>query len=271
MGIGSNVICGVQSPLSAAADVAVDNAERLAGLCMVKAIDPDAVVFFCNHPYQIDLRSGDVASGSPEQALVPLLGQKLLEYYGFTLMANHPILDTSSHAPDAQAAAEKMMYLLMAGLAGCKGIGGVGGLKETLCYEQAVIDDEIAGYVKRILRGVAVDEDALQTDAIIERGPGGFFLDTEHTLRTMGEYYHDPVIFCRKRLSEYLEGDGTTALERAHERVRQILGRDPVKHVSPDQELAMDEVIERARQELAPGWRPRWDQGPGPGSRGPGR
>jgi len=30
----------------------------------------------------------------------------------------------------------------------------------------------------------------------------------------MGEYFHNPAIFCRKRLSEYLEGGGRTALER---------------------------------------------------------
>ena len=78
IGICSNVICGIQSPITPAANIAIENAERLAGLCIVKAIDPATPVFFGNHPYQLDLATADIASGSPEQTLMPFLGQKLL-------------------------------------------------------------------------------------------------------------------------------------------------------------------------------------------------
>lgn len=259
IGIGSNVICGIQSPITPAANIAIENAERLAGLCIVKAINPDTPVFFCNHSYQLDLVTGDIASGSPEQTLLPFLGQKLLEYYGFHLMCNHPVLDVSAHVPDQQAAAEKMMYMLFTGLAGSKGIGGAGQLKEMFCYEQAVIDNEIAGYVKHLLKGLTIDDETLALDLIIEKGPGGNFIDAEHTLKHMRECFYVPKIFYRRRLSEWLESDGRTALERAHQRVVDILAREPTRYLTPEQEAAMDEVIERARRELAPDWQPRWD------------
>jgi trimethylamine---corrinoid protein Co-methyltransferase len=259
IGVGSNVICGIQSPITPAANIALENAERLAGLCIVKAINPDTPVFFCNHSYQLDLATGDIASGSPEQTLLPFLGQKLLEYYGLHLMCNHPVLDVSAHAPDQQAAAEKMMYMLLTGLGGSKGIGGAGQLKEIFCYEQAVIDNEIAGYVKHLLKGATIDAEALATDLIVEQGPGGNFVVADHTLKHMRECFHSPEIFYRKRLSEWLANDGRTALERAHARVADILAREPVRYLTPEQEAAMDEVIERARRELAPDWQPRWD------------
>ncbi|NQU12275.1 trimethylamine methyltransferase family protein [bacterium] len=258
IGVGSNVIAGIQSPITPAANIALDNAERLAGLCIVKAIDATAPVFFCNQAYQLDMSSGDVASGSPEQTLMPLLGQKLLEYYGWHLMVNHPVLDTSAHVPDAQAAAEKMMYLLFTGLGGSKGIGGVGQLKECFCYEQAVIDNELAGYVKHLLTGAVIDDETLAVDLIVEQGPGGNFLDTDHTVKHLRDCYHRPGIFGRSRLSEWTRNDGQTALERAHARVREILAADPTRYLTPEQETAMDEVIERARRELAPEWRPQW-------------
>ena len=258
IGVGSNVICGIQSPITPAANIALENAERLAGLCIVKAIDPETPVFFCNHSYQLDLITADVASGSPEQTLMPFLGQKLLEYYGFHLMVNHPVLDTSAHVPDQQAAAEKMMYMLLTGLAGSKGIGGAGGLKEIFCYEQAVIDNEIAGYVKHLLKGATIDDESLAIDLIVEKGPGGNFLDSDHTLKHMRECYYRPRVFYRRRLSEWLASDGQTTLERAHELVLEILAREPRGYLTPDQEAAMDEVIERARRELAPDWHPTW-------------
>ena len=258
IGVGSNVICGIQSPITPAANIAVENAERLAGLCIVKSIHADAPVFFCNHSYQLDLVTGDVASGSPEQTLLAFLGQKLLEYYGLHLMVNHPVLDTSAHAPDQQAAAEKMMYMLLTGLSGSKGIGGAGQLKEMFCYEQAVIDNEIAGYVKHLLKGATIDEESLQTDLIGELGPGGNFLDAEHTVRHMRECFHKPDIFYRRRLSEWLREDARTALERAHDSVRDILDRDPKRYLTPDEETHMDEIIERARRELVPDWKPPW-------------
>ncbi len=257
IGIGSNVICGIQSPITPAANIALENAERLAGVCIVKAINAETPVFFCNHSYQLDLVSGDIASGSPEQTLLPFLGQKMLEYYGFHLMCNHPILDVGAHTPDQQAAAEKMMYMLFTGLAGSKGIGGVGQLKEIFAYEQAVIDNEIAGYVKHLLKGLTIDDEALAVDLIVEQGPGGNFIDAAHTLRHMRECFYSPKVFYRRRLSEWLENEGKTTLERAHARVEELLAREPRRYLTPAQEAAMDEVIERARCELAPGWRPR--------------
>ena len=252
IGIGSNVICGIQSPITPAANIALENAERLAGLCIVKAIDPNAPVFFCNHSYQLDLATGDIASGSPEQTLLPFLGQKLLEYYGFHLMVNHPVLDVGSHTPDQQAAAEKMMYMLLTALGGSKGIGGVGQLKEVFCYEQAIIDNEIAGYVKHLLKGLTIDEESLAVDLIVAQGAGGNFIDADHTLRHMRECFHQPRVFYRRRMSEWLESDGRTALERAHQRVNEILASEPTRYLTEEQESAMDKVIERARREFAP-------------------
>ncbi|MBV5335613.1 trimethylamine methyltransferase family protein, partial [bacterium] len=57
VGIGGNCNCGVQSPVTPAANIALDHAERLAGMCIVTAIKPDAKFYFCNHTYFLDLQS----------------------------------------------------------------------------------------------------------------------------------------------------------------------------------------------------------------------
>jgi trimethylamine---corrinoid protein Co-methyltransferase len=176
-------------------------------------------------------------------------------------MVNHPVLDVSAHTPDQQAAAEKMMYMLFTALGGSRGIGGVGQLKEIFCYEQAIIDNEIAGYVKHLIKGLTIDDESLAVDLIIEQGPGGNFIAADHTLTHMRECFHQPgSTFYRRRMSEWLNEDGKTTLERAHQRVQEILASEPKRYLTPEQESAMDEVIERARCEFAPNWQPNWDE-----------
>jgi trimethylamine--corrinoid protein Co-methyltransferase len=256
VGIGGNCVSGIQAPITPASDIAVDHAERLAGLCIVTSIRSDARFYFCNHAYSLDMQGGDVAHGSPEMTLQALLGQKLLNYCGFQLVVNHPILDTSAHTPDAQAAAEKMMYMLLTALGGAKGIGGAGGLKEYLCYEQIVIDNEIAGYVRQLLKGAVVNDETLALGEIEQHGIGGNFLTSETTMKFLRECYYAPRLFYRKRVSEWLGDGGKDTLERAHEKVESILARETPRFLTDDQLGAIDEIIRRACRELAPDWDP---------------
>ena len=111
-----------------------------------------------------------------------------------------------------------------------------------------------------LLKGTTIDDESLAVDLIVEKGPGGDFLDSDHTLKHMRERFHKPRVFFRRRLSEWLENDGKTTLERAHERVQNILASEPMRYLTPEQENAMDDVIERARRELAPDWSPAWNK-----------
>ena len=256
VGIGGNCVAGIQAPITPAADISLDHAERLAGMCIVTSIRSDARFYFCNHAYSLDMQGGDVAHGSTEMTLQALLGQKLLNYCGFQLVVNHPILDTSAHAPDAQAAAEKMMYMLLTALGGAKGIGGAGGLKEHLCYEQVVIDNEIAGYVLQLLKGATINGETLALDEIERLGIGGDFMTSEITMKFLRECYYAPRLFYRKRMSQWLGDGAKDTLERAHEKVETILAAQTPRFLNDGQLDAMDEIIRKACSELAPGWDP---------------
>ena len=254
VGIGGNCICGMQSPITPASNIMIDHAERLAGMCIVTSIRPDARFYFCNHTYALDMRSGDIASGSPEQTLLALLGEHLLKHLGFNLTVAHPILDTGAHAPDAQAGAEKMMYMMLTALGGARAIGGAGQLKEAACYEQLVIDNEIAGYVKHLLAGAEINDATLALEAVEERGVGGNFLDSPPTLEFLRECYYDPQVFYRKRMSEWQREGASDVVARAHEMVEAVLSSETPVFLDEDRIAAMDEVIERARRRVAPDW-----------------
>jgi trimethylamine--corrinoid protein Co-methyltransferase len=256
IGIGGNCNCGVQSPITPASNIALDHAERLAGMCIVTSIKRDAKFYFCNHTYFLDLHSLDIASGSPEQTLLALLGQKLLEHCGFQIVVNHPIMDVGAHIPDAQAGAEKMMYALLTALGGARGIGGAGQLKEEFSYEQLVIDDEIAGYVKHLLKGAEITEETIALESIEQGGIGASFLECDATLDHLREVFYPAKLFYRKRKSEWIREGAKDILTRAHEKVEEALAHETPTFLAEDQIATIDEIIIRACSELTDGWNP---------------
>ena len=254
VGIGGNCICGIQSPITPAANAAVDLAERLSGMCMITSVRPDANFYFMNHAYMLDMTSGDIASGSVEQTLLACLGQQVLKHIGFVPWVNHPIMDVGAHCCDSQAASEKANYMLLTALGGARGIGGAGQLKELCSYEQLVIDNEIAGYVKHLVKGAAINEKTIALDDILEYGIGGNFLTCDTTLEFLRESYYHPQLFYRKRMSEWLREGSKDVYARAHEKVQEVLSSDTPVFLKDDRIRAMDEVIERARQRICPQW-----------------
>jgi trimethylamine--corrinoid protein Co-methyltransferase len=252
VGIGGNCISGIHSPITPAANAAVDLAERLSGMCMITAIRPEAEFYFVNHPYMLDMTSGDIGSGSVEQTLLAFLGHQALGHIGFVPAVNHPVMDVGSHCPDSQSAAEKAIYMLLTALGGARGIGGAGQLKEICSYEQLVIDNEIAGYVKQLLKGAEINNQTIGLDDILEHGIGANFLTCDTTLNFLRQCYYQPQLFYRKRMSEWLGEGSKNVYERAHEQVRQILSSQTPVFLENDRIRAMDEVIERARRRICP-------------------
>ncbi len=254
VGIGGNCISGIQSPITPAANAAVDLAERLSGMCMITSVRRDANFYFENHPYALDMTSGDIASGSVEQTLLAFLGHQVLGHIGFIPWVSHPIMDVGSHCPDAQAAAEKAMYVLFTALGGARSIGGAGQLKEISSYEQLVIDNEIAGYVKQLLKGANINEETIALDDILEHGIGANFLTCDTTMKFLRQCYYHPQLFYRKRMSEWLHEGSKNVYERAHQKVQEILSSQTPVFLGEDRIRAMDEVIERARERICPHW-----------------
>ena len=258
VGIGGNCISGIQSPITPAANAAVDLAERLSGICMITSIRPDANFYLANHPYALDMSSGDIASGSVEQTLLACLGHQVLRHIGFIPWVNHPIMDVGSHCPDSQASAEKAIYMLLTALNGARGIGGAGQLKQICSYEQLVIDNEIAGYVKHLLKGADINEETIGLDDILEYGIGGNFLTCDTTMKFLRECYYQPQLFYRKRMSEWKREGPRDIMAAAHEKTQDILSSETPVFLSDDRIAAMDEVVEKARRRLTP----RWDASP---------
>jgi trimethylamine--corrinoid protein Co-methyltransferase len=100
------------------------------------------------------MKQGTTPMGAIETMMINL-GD--VEMGKFLKMPTHAYMSLSdSKVPDAQAGFEGGMGALLAGLAGINMISGPGMLdfESTQSIEKLVIDNEIVGMVKRLLRGV---------------------------------------------------------------------------------------------------------------------
>jgi len=133
-----------------------------------------------------------------------------------------------SKAVDAQAAAESAMGIILNALAGLTLTQTMGTMASGTfgSLEMLVICDEIVAMAKRILRGIAVNDETLALDVIMAVGPGGHFLDLEHTARVFRDEFFFPSLFDRRGIDDWQARGGLRADEVARARVREILAAE---------------------------------------------
>ncbi len=72
---------------------------------------------------------------------------------------------------------EQATHALLTGLSGAGGVWACGALNEAMSLEQLVIDSEIAGMVRRELRGLDVTDETMALERIEAVGIGGNCLE----------------------------------------------------------------------------------------------
>ena len=109
----------------------------------------------------------------------------------------------------------------------------------TSSMEMMVASDEIIDMVKRILRGIPVNDETKALDLLDQVGPAGHFLDKDHTYRHFREEIWQPMLMDRHNWQRWQEDGGTSYRQRVHERVIQILEADtePLMDEAMAQEL----------------------------------
>lgn len=114
---------------------------------------------------------------------------------------------------------------LLAALAGANIIYGVGMLETGLTYSpaQLVIDNEIYVMIKRIMRGIPVNDLTLDLDTIHKVGPGGSFLTAKTTVKNMRGLHSVGGLLDRRNRGNWRAAGGQDMEERARERALKIL------------------------------------------------
>ncbi len=213
--IAALAMTGTTSAVTLAGSLVQQSAEILSGVVLAQLINPGTPVVFGSASSIVDLRTGNLAIGSPESVKMFSVIAQLARFYGLPSRGGGCLTDAL--IPDSQSGFESMMVLLASIMSGMNFMLHSAGLLEnymTMSYEKFVIDDEMLGMAKSFSQGFPINEDTLAVDTILKVGGGGNFIADEHTFKHMKEM-RIPIISARENYAGIKELTDTA--QRAHE------------------------------------------------------
>ena len=217
-------IAGGTGPVTVAGVTLLSHTELLAGIIVAEIANPGAPIVYRPGPNIMDMSSGAALEATVENAMISAAQTQLMrETYDIPTNMMGQITDTI--IPDGQSMIERVFNTLLPTLARANLVSGAGQVEHVYTVDpvQLVIDDDIVGMAKRILRGFEINDDTLGLDALARVGPGGNFLSDDHTLKYFKTEYYRPRIFNRGT-REIWQSKGEKDLnENARERAKAIL------------------------------------------------
>ena len=239
---------GASGPATLAGALAQGNAENLAGVVLSQLIRPGTPIVYGVHTPVLDMKTARCTYAGTEQALARSAMAQLARSYGLPAFCTGAGCDAK--AVDAQAATEATMGIFLNALSGLtltQTMGTMGG-GTFGSLEMLVICDEIVAMAKRVIHGIDVSEETLAVDTIGEVGPGGHFLDHEHTLRHFRREFFFPCLFDRQGIEAWRDAESPRVEAAARARLRQILTAQPTPVVLPAIQRALDECLVKLAQ-----------------------
>jgi len=186
-------MCGTTAPVTLAGSVLTHVAETLAGIALIQSVNKGAPGICGSVGSISDLRTMGNLAGPIERAMLNAAVAQMAQHFGIPLYSTAGTSDAK--ALNVQAAYESAMSNLLVAMSGANYIHDAAGLMEfdlTVSYEKLVVDNEILGMARRVLRGIEVNDDTLATELLIEKGPGKDFLAEEHTVKHMRQEFFIP-------------------------------------------------------------------------------
>jgi trimethylamine--corrinoid protein Co-methyltransferase len=184
--IHANLPCptgGATSPMTITGSIVQQSAESLAPLVLAQIINPGCSVIYCGRLAMLDPRTGLLWSGV-ELGLSSAATVQLGHFYGFAV--NVYGFSTNAHTLDAQNAFERGLNATIPALAGADELSGIGEMEAGVMgsFAQIVLDNELAGSVKRLRAGLSADAEHLAIDIIgnVMNGTRNF-LGQKHTMK----------------------------------------------------------------------------------------
>ena len=225
-------LAGASAPMSLIGSITQHCAECLAGVVIGQLAKTGAPLIWGGSPAILDMKQGTTPMGAIETMMINL-GD--VEIGRFLKMPTHAYMSLSdSKVPDAQAGFEGGMGALLAGLAGVNMVSGPGMLdfESTQSIEKLIIDNEIVGMVKRLLRGVEDYGSPFASDILKDYDDKEELLSHPSTLKLFRKelFMAGPVI---DRLSRdmWKASGAKSARKRAKEQASKLIDKGSLKPI----------------------------------------
>lgn len=237
---------GATSPMSLAGSIVQQNAENLASIAIAQLVKPGLPIIYCGRLSVLNMRSGAPIWGNPEVGMMSAVTVQLGHHYG--LPVNVYGLAASGFSCDAQSGYERAINALVPALAGADELSGVGEMAGGIFSSNAqiVIDNDIIGMIKHIIKGFSTDEDALAFEVIQKVMDGSHnFLKEPHTRKYLhgGEIWEGKIRIIESSWDTWVAAGKPQAIQRAQQIADDILSTHEIPPLSYNQINELDNIM----------------------------
>jgi trimethylamine--corrinoid protein Co-methyltransferase len=113
-----------------------------------------------------------------------------------------------------------------------------------------VMQHELIGYVERLMQGIHFDDEALGLEVIEQVGPGGTFMDQEHTAAHFRQELWFPKLLDRQFYDAWLSAGAKTMAQRCREEKEHLLKEHRPEPLPEEVDREIERILSSARSEL---------------------
>ncbi len=227
---------GATAPAALAGTLAQVCAEGLASLSVINMIKPGHPTLLGSWAFVSDLRTGAFSGGGGEQALLGAAAGQMSAFYGIPGGMGAGMTD--SKLPDNQAGFEKALTLSLAALSGSGFVFESAGMLASLLgcsFEAMVIDDDMISSIRRVGRGIEVNDETLSVDVIKDVVEGaGHFLGANQTYELMNSEFVYPGLADRSSPDDWVDAGAKDIWEQATIKSKSILAKHKPEQIPKD-------------------------------------
>jgi len=198
---------GSTGPATFAGAIVQGTAESLIGLVISQLVRQGAPFVYGAFASIMDMRTTIFSYGAPEMILMGAALAQMSQHFKLPYFGTAGCSDAK--LPDAQAAAEATLSCLSTALSGANLIHDCGLLDHGCLASPAfmVLVNEILDMLNQIFRGIEIDDENLAVEVIHNVGPGGHFMNEDHTIEHFKEVWYSN-LFDRSNYATWLENGG---------------------------------------------------------------
>jgi trimethylamine--corrinoid protein Co-methyltransferase len=241
-------IAGSTAPMTIAGHVVQGLAECFFGLVIHQLAAKGAPFLMGIGAAVLDMSTSQCSYNAPEYLMSYMA---MVEMSNYLDIPNWGYAGTSdSQIPDMQAVYEAGLETFMAAMAGSNLNHDIGYLDFGLTgsLEMIVIMDEVIDQVRRIQKGIPVNDDTCAVPVIGEGAVQGQFLTHPHTMKHLRSVQWRPRMLLRTGHEKWVKDGSTSLLDRARTRLEAILDSHRTESLDIETVNAISAVVARFQE-----------------------
>ncbi len=246
--VASLIMAGASGPVTLAGVLALQNAEILTGIALSQLVRAGVPVVYGSTSSAIDMKTGGLTIGAPELSKNINYTAQMARFYNIPSRSGGGLTDALY--PDAQAGAESAIALYTAARNGINVIlhaCGILGSYISMSFEKFIIDEEVCGMVRQMLKPIEITDDSIDVGMINRIGPGGQYLTDPKTFKLCRTEFYLPQLMARTNYDSWSSSGKKKTHEVADQKVSQRLAKYEKPDIDPAIELELTQYVNKRK------------------------